>query len=728
MGRRAHKPDPKPRRSGRSAGRPSGSGKTGRKRKTSGRKLTLFESASFVAWDGEGVQTERGHRLTMLSAAWRAGDDWVYRELTDENGLATSDVLRFMLDVSKQAPARAVHVGYYLTYDITQILRDLTAQQAAYALAAGRRWGRLGAYEVKVKHREFWVRERIWVEKDGKRERHTVASIRIWDVAAFFQSSFVKAIKAWLGDYPELEMIVHGKAGRDDFSAWSMDAMLEYNRAELRALVLLVERLRDSIVLAGYKPSRFDGAGALASAFFKRHMQKTWFKDARIRDENVLLAAASAYFGGRIEYIQYGHYTGYLWDGDINSAYPAALSTIPDLARGRWLRGDRMDIKDFALYRVRWAGSKAGIGLFPFRLKNRNVLFPHEGEGWVWGIELIAAVLFLGQAGSIEILDEYYFQPDDPEARPFGWVRDVYQKRLELVRKAKAGDQRAAGEQKVLKLGLNALYGKTVQHVGYSNPDLPVIYRYNGVKEIYYEQGRHKYPPYYNLAIGGYITAYTRAKLLHAARSDPGAVISFMTDGLLAIRPLDVDTSADKELGKWSVEEFENAWLIQVQPGVYYIHDGQHWIERCRGFRPAALGYMDQTEADRAIQERVNQILEAFRAVRRLRGNAAVVITEKRFVTLKQALATDYDKRGEWLEADRVLRVYNSSAKRVHSGSFLSPAKHLVPTAPRSVWYFQDELISLPYDALPPDTATQPASDEIADDELYMHALDQGEV
>jgi len=682
------------------------------------------------------------HVYTSIAAAWRSPDsgEWQYRVLRSADRLKTTDITEFMYSVSAETGKYAIHVGYYLSYDFTHILFDLDPQNASYAIVSmGKRWGRHGPDEYKLKTRkELKARRREWTgeyDESGKRIYKTVGYIRLWDVSGFFQSSFTRAVEAWLGaDYPDLPTLKQGKAARAEFAAWDTAAVDAYNRAELKALVLVMERVRDAVARAGYTLSRWDGAGALASSFFKRHMPakvngKAWFERAAL-PEPVERAAQYAYFGGRIEYIQYGTYSGYIWQGDINSAYPAAMATVPDLTAGAWRYNAAPDaLSDFALYHVRWEHcNRAGIGPFPFRLESGHVLFPADGESWVWGVELAAARELYPEgwgAARIEVLEGWEFE--DTGGRPFGWIAELYKRRQALVTQAKAGDTGADGEQKILKLGLNSLYGKTVQKIGYTAANLETVYRYVGTVERVYESTETRYPPYYNIAIGGYVTAHCRAQLLRAAASNPAAVIAFATDGVYATAPLVVDAPAEKILGKWEVVEYPAAQFVQVQPGVYYIHTGQKWIEKCRGFTPAALSYMSDEEKQAAIEARVAAIKRGFASIKRLKTRAVVAIPEQRFVTLKAALATDYSKRGQWVTAPRELRLYNASSKRENVGSYKSPARHLVRTAPRSTTglYWESGAMSKPYDGLPP-RGTAPGDEEIESEDIWLDALERG--
>jgi hypothetical protein len=104
------------------------------------------------------------------------------------------------------------------------------------------------------------------------------------------------------------------------------------------------------------------------------------------------------------------------------------------------------------------------------------------------------------------------------------------------------------GASMVLKLGLNSLYGKTAQSLGYSPES-------------------KKLPPFHSLLYAGFITASTRAMLWRAAMQAPDNVIMLATDGILTTTKLELPVSTTKELGFWEQNDYD--FLCAIQSGVY---------------------------------------------------------------------------------------------------------------------------------------------------------------
>jgi hypothetical protein len=123
---------------------------------------------------------------------------------------------------------------------------------------------------------------------------------------------------------------------------------------------------------------------------------------------------------------------------------------------------------------------------------------------------------FHPEGGVIEVSEALFFEPADPNERPFAWVRELFDYRAELL-KVDPNDVRAI----VIKLMLNSIYGKLAQGVG--SPSRP--------------------PRFASPWMAAAITAGTRRKLLKAALTAPDAIVSFATDGIVSKKGLKIATS-----------------------------------------------------------------------------------------------------------------------------------------------------------------------------------------
>lgn len=519
-------------------------------RKRSGkRKPRIIE---FIAVDGEGLtRDDNQHDYVLLAASDNSmAERWAF------DGLSTARCFDYLLDLHKRHP-KSTLVAFAFGYDTNMMLRDVTRAElerindGEYTVIAGR-------YIVKyIAGKSFYVGRGHYENARWK----TDVGVTVWDTWGFFQSSFVKALEAWNICPPGvIDIIARMKEKRGEFGDDMQEMITSYCFRECELLVQLMTEFKAVADAAGIKLTRWDGAGACASALLRQHDMKRYIRPEKATPDAVERAALYAYFGGRIEIFGSGVIDGPSYEYDVNSAYPHEVWQLPSM-QGVWERvldtHGRVSLN--GLYHVRWSVPQGTVlqgtchayvlmGPFPWRDGSGNVLYPLRGEGYYHGVEVEAALAVYGSC--IDVLDGYEFFPHSDE-KPFDWVRDLY-----TLRRAykETGDARAI----VLKLALNAMYGKLAQSVGYKRGEPPA------------------YQSYY---LAGRVTAGTRAKILHAGNLAGGVIISTMTDALFT-RELIPSLQISKELGDWDVKELEPGLLV-VQPGV--VLTPQTDCEHCNG-------------------------------------------------------------------------------------------------------------------------------------------------
>lgn len=337
--------------------------------------------------------------------------------------------------------------------------------------------------------------------------------------------------------------------------------------------------------------------------------------------------------------------------------YPDDHTLMEEILRYRSPEPPRM-----TAYAPGEADTGCRIGPFPWRYEMApNVFFPQAGLGWYWRPEVDAARAEASGRGYVfEVVERWSFL-EETNARPFAWIEDLYTWRAKLKAEGNAAE-------KSLKLGINSVYGKLVQQVGY-DPDTGRI------------------PPYHQLMWGGYITSHTRAKLYAAAMQDEEAVVMFATDGIFATRDLDLEDG--NRLGQWEIAHHD--WLTVVQSGVYWHSDGSY----SRGF--------DKPDSKQSALSR-EAVLDAWRS-----GQEEIRFSAVRFVGMGTALQSrgSFEKWRQWLDVGewerrlgkkapvgRSLSLTMAGTKRRDVYPRPCPADGLVPTWPN--WTFSDEC-SAPY-------------------------------
>lgn len=561
------------------------------------------ETRMFIAIDGEGItnpnnlyryETGEGkkkkykdvpsHHLGLLGSS-------TGNYIENYNGLSTEACLEFLLNLAG-AYSNSILVGFYFNYDANMILKDLSEDEAKELWQNGEL--ELEGYHIT------WLHSKIF----GCNHKESGRSFCLYDVSGFFQKSFIRALEDNKIDVPE--EIKEGKLDRTNFFEKSRtkkgrDEIRYYNKLECDLLVTLMNQLRNQMIACGFLPDKWHGAGAIASTILKRYN----IAEHNYTPFNYKQEIISAYFGGRNQMLTMGE-IGDCWIHDINSAYPAAMRTLPT-GRGVWIeesRPDKREIVEWGLHYVKWKikEKKSCIMPFPFRAKNNRIYWTKEGEGWYWTPEVFAAKEQYGS--QIKILRTIQFYPESDEL-PFDFINNLYLQRQYLV---SIGDD----AQLPLKLGLNSLYGKVAQGIGYKT---------------------HK-PRYTNYFWAGYITSQTRATMFNLAQKNPKEIVFFATDGVVSRSKL-IESDEGKPLGGWDVKELTN--FFALQSGVYCF-DSNERKYKSRGFNYRSVDY-----------DKVRQMWKA----QGIYGQYSY--KETRFIGLGIALATDFNLWGRWLEQDREL-------------------------------------------------------------------------
>jgi hypothetical protein len=473
------------------------------------------------------------HRYVFLASS--AGD-----ELVDLDGLPTRRILDFLVE----RPDNVTNVGFATTYDVTMMLRDVpyrtlltlwTEHRATWRCDDGREF-----HLWWVPQSEFSVRR-----DDGKR-------FHLWDVFKFVQGSLLRGIGAWLGeDVEDREIIVEGKEQRATFEEDDVAFMRRYTAAENRALVRIVERVREAASELDLRLRRLDGAGAIASALFEKHRVVDHFPRAGDGPPDDVLAGA--YWGGRAELFRFGVATGEVWSHDIRSAYPSAATALPCLRHGRWEHSTDGRVPRYGCSRVMWETSSQLMGPAPYRVRDVGVLFPPRGHAWLWHPE-VHAMLRLGI--EMRVLETWEWIPEGCDRpHPFSWIADVFEARKRWASEGRTGAALMA------KLGLNAVYGKLAQR-----------------RSI---RGAQK-ARWTAFSWAGMITSTTRAQVLEAMWPHQDAIIAVATDGIIATERLPVLEGS--RLGEWEVEAHDGGTF--VASGIYWL--GDHRV-RTRGIMRGAL-------------------------------------------------------------------------------------------------------------------------------------------
>lgn len=551
----------------------------------------------FVAIDGESFTGEDSHDYVLLASST---EHYAY----NTDGLSTVECLKYLLALRRSTPA-SIYVAFGLNYDVNMILRDLGKDALEHLWKYHRlRWR---GYNIE------WIPGK-WFSVSTKNHK----ACRIFDTFGFFQSSFLKALDDWGIEAPKT--MAGMKESRHAFNPEMLPQIIEYCQDECAKLVQLMNALRDALDSVGLTPRSWVGAGAIASQLMRREgVKSSHAYDAA--QPKMREAIHRAYFGGRVELFQSGSFlrlTAY----DVCSAYPSEALKLPALSGGTWQPTTNPRAR-YGLSRVRWdVPADARVMPFPLR-KGAAIFYPTNGEGWYHAPEIKAALD--AYPDYVEVLESYEFVPAD-DVMPFDFIRSEYEERRKL---------KAAGDpaQKVVKLGLNSLYGKLAQGVGYADSE----------------------PPFQSFHWAGRITSGTRARLFELACEAPDDVVMIATDGIFFRDPAP-DFPTGKNLGALELSTFADAFV--AQPGVYTATDEDgKIISKSRGFFAREI---DWDDIRRGWMEDGPEYISYYNS--------------RRFLGLGGALGRrDLSQWRTWVDGTRALSLY-PSRKFLDRSAFLNGA------------------------------------------------------
>lgn len=595
-------------------------------------KTSKWDVGEFIAIDGEGENTGVTEKYEIEGRHYEAKEH-IYTLLAASTGeslfnngqrLPASECIDFLCELSCEYP-KAIFVIFAGGYDINHMLMWGFERVELQRISRGENFEyQRGETHYSIEYRarkSLTIRRglKFYQDKHGKWQKKWQDKIILWDVFGYFQESFVKVMGKWLGeDYKHYDLIKRMKEKRGDFANVAQSDINNYNAAELESLVAIMDKLRDAVRGLDLVCRRWDGAGSVAAALMQKHHIKESKQDT---PKEIIDAVRTAYAGGRIEVCKIGSHSEKVYDYDINSAYPTVMAGLPSMCAGTWQHGEGLPPPGLTLCHVsfRFHDDMPFYPLF-YRTDRMQISFPSSGEGIYWYPEYEAA---LQCPGEINVIGWWHFEPAN-SAKPFHWIEDYYETRAQWVQNPTEDWQR--GGEKIIKLGLNSLYGKTAQQLG----------------------GRDGKPPvYHQMEWAGYITSATRARLYLAAIKRPQAIIGFATDGIFTTDPLPLEISTTKQMGAWSLKIFDG--LTIAMAGVYWWHLKEHAYEHfSRGF-------------DKDSMRTPSFVLQAWRA-----GATSIDIPMQRLIGMGSACAsaTLWKMRGRFTQGVRSLRLDGQSHKR----------------------------------------------------------------
>lgn len=384
--------------------------------------------------------------------------------------------------------------------------------------------------------------------------------VTVYDIYGFFNKSLREAYAEWCGlDIPMLDRHRWEMVKLSNSADTSMLELVMLKEAE--AIANLATALSRKLSEGGIKVRSYHGATAVTSAVLSKSKAKDEYHNYAYRRQYPPMmwqAVNQSFFGGRIEQVKLGTMDD-IKVYDINSAYASASLLLPRLLKLPKYTSTFED-NPFSIWRVEWEDRDCYLPVLPVRLPSGKIVYPSRGSGYYWYPEVNHA---LKAMKNVRVSHGYVF--DYIPAKFTESIYDLYQFRQKLKREGHP-------LEKVIKLALASLYGKFCETNGKGT--------------------------YYNLFYAGFITAFTRARMMEAVQGREGATICFLTDAIHTLADLDVDVS--DQIGSFSVKRYDRGTYCDI--GVYGLQrDGELVKTATMGYANADFDAMSGEFAEKKI-------------------------------------------------------------------------------------------------------------------------------
>ena len=360
-------------------------------------------------------------------------------------------------------------------------------------------------------------------------------SVTFFDIAQFCSQS---SLKQSYEENIKKELPSHYEQMKESRSDFTKDYYKRHKK-QMRTYCIddckLTKELAEHWINMFYKaflfyPSHWISSGYLAEKIFINHgVIIPKFDDTPLEIQEL---AWNCYVGGRIELVTRG-FTNKAYIYDINSAYPYALTKIPEFTKGDWIQSKKVlpnALLGFFKIKCNIPETKH---ITPFFFKVRNkIIFPN-GEFITYAT--LDELKSCEDSSWFEVIDSWQYVDRNP-FYPFKRViEEFYEKRQELKRQ---GDPL----ELPIKIILNSIYGKTTQTT------------------------ENKIGNLFNPIIGSTITGKCRAMLYDTIIQNnmEKDVIMMYTDSITTTKKLNLNS---KKLGEFSCD-FEGS-IYALQSGFY---------------------------------------------------------------------------------------------------------------------------------------------------------------
>ena len=323
-------------------------------------------------------------------------------------------------------------VTYNLDYDVSGLL----------ALLPDRIWRKLFV-EKEVSSDRYWMRylpKKMWVVRADK------FRFEIYDIWTFFQCSLEDALKKFGSPFRKYHLPQKLLRNLSPAQYRANKAKVDrYAIQDAKATQWLVDELVKNLEAIGLKPTCLYSVGHFAKQYLVKN--KISFGKLSRRYEEF---ARKCYYGARIEVLRRGTWKR-VYGYDIRSAYPYALSQLPDFSKSHYFYSKQPKTK-FYLAECKIRMIEANFYLLPYRYRE-TIIFPRFNGETAWVTSTEVNYLLKHKLATVE-----FKKVLNIETGRKGYYRKFVNK---LYRKRKFGGM----IKQLFKLILNSLYGVAAETI-----------------------------------------------------------------------------------------------------------------------------------------------------------------------------------------------------------------------------------------------------------------------
>lgn len=415
-----------------------------------------------------------------------------------------------------------------LPYDSEGMLRDLNLEEAWAAKADGTEFPLMGGIAKYFHGKKF-----TW-KAEGRR-------LDFIEASSFYNRCALAKIDKKFGEKDKRVDAKKMSLSRYESDMEYRRLVREYCIQDSRLVYNAITDLQMGIAALGVEIGATPGA--TARGFLNRLGE---FPDILWRTQHQFLRS---YCGGRFEIVKRGVFDEIIYQYDIASAYPWALSQCPWLtntAESRWTNRFS-DNALYGTYRVSFEYD-CYLGIAPAWKEGIRTYSKAEKDTWLSRPEV---AWLLNHGAQIKILRALEVFDDNATDLWRQVIGELY------AMKSNAPDEATRRGAKVI---LNSQYGVLIQLIRRNGAWVPINEAKNPVDfagKLALEEPPREFEggKYYSPLYASNLTGLVRVKLLDAALAvGESAYIGGHTDSVLSRKPLP-DSFLKKELGGWGLEE-----------------------------------------------------------------------------------------------------------------------------------------------------------------------------